>query len=132
MFFSKVFRRRIIRRRRVRKPTYISNASFLTHKPQALYLAKARLEHFNQFYNFKYNKITIRNTTSRWGSCSKRGNLNFNYRIASLSPELSDYIIVHELCHIGQFNHSKDFWDLVERTIPNWRDQRHKLKSVVL
>ncbi len=128
-----MFKRFFIIKVRTRKQRRKKNNSlYLLHKPQALYLAKARLEHFNQFYNFKYNKITIRNQISRWGSCSKRGNLNFNYRIAQISPVLADYIIVHELCHIGQFNHSVDFWNLVEKTIPNWKELRHKLKSVVL
>jgi predicted metal-dependent hydrolase len=127
-FFVIKIRKRIKRRIRRKKK---NNSTYLTHKSQALYLAKVRLEHFNQFYNFKYNKVTIRNQISRWGSCSKRGNLNFNYRIALLPEELRDYIIVHELCHLGEFNHSKNFWALVEKTIPNWSELRKKLKIVV-
>lgn len=98
------------------------------YKNQALLLVTERLNYFNQFYNFTYGTIKIRNQKTRWGSCSRRGTLSFNYKIALLSLELADYIIVHELCHIGQFNHSQDFWNLVGKTIPNHQKLRHKLK----
>src|SRR5690348_9399802 len=91
-FFIKIRYKRA-KRKSVRKVRANSQATYLLHKSKALYLATVRLEHFNKFYNFKTNKITIRNQVSRWGSCSKRGNLSFNYRIALLSPELADYII---------------------------------------
>jgi predicted metal-dependent hydrolase len=109
--------------RRRRKPV----ARYLKYKEEARVLVKARLEYFNTFYNFEYKRIAIKNHKSRWGSCSKKGNLNFNYRIALLPPHLADYIVVHELCHLGEFNHSKKFWALVERTIPDWRMRRAEL-----
>src|SRR4051812_20805718 len=119
IFKIKRIRRRVRRVKRspsrfVRKFRTNSKGDYLKYKTEALYLTKARLEHFNQFYNFKYNKITIRNQVSRWGSCSKGRNLSFNFRIALLPKEIADYVIVHELCHLGEFNHSKAFWDLVE------------------
>jgi predicted metal-dependent hydrolase len=101
------------------------------YKKQANVLARLRLEHFNSLYHFRYNKITIKNITSRWGSCSSKGNLNFNYKIATLSQELSDYIIVHELCHLREMNHSKNFWNLVEQTIPNYKALRKQLRLLV-
>ena len=67
---------------------------------------------------------------TRWGSCSKKGTLNFNYKIALLSPELRDYIIVHELCHLGEFNHSSKFWLLVEKTVPNYKTLRKQIKQI--
>ncbi|MDO8620185.1 MAG: M48 family metallopeptidase [bacterium] len=103
---------------------------FAEHKPKALALTRERLAHFNERYGFKWNSVTIRNQKSRWGSCSRRGNLNFNYKIALLPPDLADYIIVHELCHLGELNHSRAFWSLVARTLPSHRSLRASLRKV--
>ena len=97
-------------------------------KGEAKKLVEGRLAYFNQFYNFKWNTVFIKNQKSRWGSCSTNKNLNFNYKIVLLPPYMSDYIIVHELCHLGQMNHSKDFWELVTRTIPNHKNIRKDFK----
>lgn len=104
-------------------------AEYKANKAAALELAKSRLTHFNQFYGLTYNNVTIKNHKSLWGSCSKRGNLNFNYKIALLKPEACDYIIVHELCHLKEFNHSSRFWDLVRQTIPDYKQIRAQLKK---
>ncbi len=101
---------------------------FIKHKTQALALAQNRIEYFNRFYNFSFKKINIRNQKTRWGSCSKKGNLNFNYKISLLSPAHADYIIVHELCHLNEFNHSRNFWNLVSKTVPNHLEIRKQLK----
>jgi len=87
------------------------------------------LEYFNTFYNFKWGRVTIRNQKTRWGSCSKKGNLNFNYKIALLKPSQADYIIVHELCHLKEFNHGKNFWSLVAQTIPDYKEVRSSLRT---
>lgn len=100
---------------------------YLKYKGIAKSLVSERLRYFNQFYGYKIGNVTIRNQKSRWGSCSRKGNLNFNYRIALIPPELCDYIVVHELCHIGEMNHSKKFWDLVLRTMPDFKERRKKL-----
>ncbi len=102
---------------------------FAAHKEVALSLAEKKIEHFNQFYKFKFNKIAIKNQKTRWGSCSLKGNLNFNYKIALLPESVSDYIIVHELCHLGEFNHSRKFWNLVAIAIPNYLEIRNFLKK---
>jgi len=92
-------------------------------------LAEKKVEFFNLSYKFKFNRICIRNQKTRWGSCSKKGNLNFNYKIISLPERLADYIVVHELCHLGEFNHSKSFWELVAKTIPDYKIARRDLKK---
>ena len=102
---------------------------YAKYKEHARSLVHARLAHFNQAYQFSWGRVAIRNQKSRWGSCSKRGNLNFSYRIALIAPELADYVIVHELCHLGEFNHSPRFWALVARACPEHRALRARLRN---
>lgn len=103
---------------------------FAEHKTRALALVQERLAYFNQFYGLKWDRIAVRNQKSRWGSCSRRRNLNFNYKLALLPPRLADYIIVHELCHLSELNHSPRFWELVARTVPEHRRFRRELRRV--
>jgi hypothetical protein len=101
---------------------------YLAFKEPARKLVEARLKFFNQHYHLAWQKISIRQQQTRWGSCSRRGNLNFNYQIINLPPVLADYIIVHELCHLAQFNHSKAFWSLVAETLPDYQDRKLALR----
>lgn len=93
-------------------------------------LVHARIAHYNRAYGFVHGRIFIKNHKSRWGSCSQKGNLNFNYKIALLPLELADYIVVHELCHLEEFNHSPEFWRLVERAIPDHQERRRALRRL--
>lgn len=97
----------------------INGILYKKYRERARVLVHQRLEHFNTFYGFTYHRVSIRNQKTRWGSCSNKGNLNFSYRIVFLEPEAQDYIIIHELCHLKEFNHSKAFWDLVAQQSPN-------------
>ena len=101
---------------------------YLACKESARQLVLERIKHYNAFYQFKVGRISIKNQKSRWGSCSKKGNLNFNYKIIFLPKEVADYIVVHELCHLGQFNHSPAFWQLVAQTLPQYQELKKKLK----
>ncbi len=102
---------------------------YLVHKKLALEFITSCLEHYNKIYNFSYKRIAIRNQKSRWGSCSSKGNLNFNYALVHLPQELADYIVVHELCHLKEMNHSKAFWNLVGVAIPDYKAKRATLKK---
>ncbi len=98
------------------------------NKKAALNLAEERVNYFNKIYKLKFNKIAIKRQKTRWGSCSKKGNLNFNYKILFLPKHIADYIIVHELCHLKEFNHSGKFWNLVAITVPNYSDIKKELR----
>ncbi len=100
------------------------------HKEDARAFVHAKIAQFNAHYGFQIRKVAIRDTKSRWGSCSKQGNLNFSYKLLLLSPHIADYIIVHELCHLKEFNHSAAFWALVAETIPNHKSIRAELKKI--
>lgn len=120
-FYFKRIRRRVVKRRKPSK-------KYLEHKEIARVLVLQRLEHFNKHYNLNFGRVAVRNQRGRWGSCSSKGNLNFNYRVALLPPHLLDYVVVHELCHRGQFNHSQKFWDLVGETLPNYLELQAELR----
>jgi predicted metal-dependent hydrolase len=106
-----------------------SKKDYLKYKDQTLALTQERIKYFNTTRGFEFNKISIKNQKTRWGSCSKKGNLNFNYKIALLPERLTDYIIVHELCHLKEFNHSQKFWLLVANIIPNYLERRKELRQ---
>jgi len=107
-----------------------SHTDYLKHKKEVMRLVKDRVEFYNKTYNFSFNKISIKNQKTRWGSCSSKGNLNFNYKILFLSEELRDYIIVHELCHLVEMNHSKSFWSLVAKACPDYLELRKRLRKI--
>ncbi|MEX0931210.1 MAG: SprT family zinc-dependent metalloprotease [Candidatus Paceibacterota bacterium] len=99
------------------------------YKERARELVKERIAYFNAYYKYSYNRVSIKNQRTRWGSCSDKGNLNFNHKIVFLRPELQDYIVVHELCHLREFNHSRSFWNLVAERIPDYARLRKELKE---
>ncbi len=103
--------------------------TYLRHKERARALVCGRLERFNALYGFRYGRIFIKNLKRNWGSCSEKGNLNFNYKIAFLPAHLADYVVAHELCHLAEFNHSPRFWALLERAIPDHRAHRRELRK---
>ena len=103
--------------------------SFQDNKEVAYKLALSIIKKFNKIYDFKYNKITIKDHKTKWGSCSKKGNLNFNYRIIFLPRRLAEYIVIHEFCHLKELNHCRRYWNLVDRGLPNYQNLIHELRS---
>ena len=101
---------------------------YLKHKEAARKFIHERLAHWSSFYPFSYGRVAIKNTKRVWGSCSRKGNLNFSYALLFLPRELADYVIVHELCHLKEHNHSARFWSLVAEALPNYRLLRHELR----
>ena len=98
-----------VRRRRVGALTGGGTKKYQAHKSAARELVLRLLQKQNEYYRLPWGRVAIRNQRSRWGSCSKKGNLNFNYRVLFLPLHLQEYIIVHELCHLAVFDHSHKF-----------------------
>jgi predicted metal-dependent hydrolase len=88
-----------------------------------------RVRRFAPVVGVQYGRITIRNQKSKWGSCSSRGNLNFNCLLMLAPPSVRDYVVVHELCHLVELNHSKRFWALVSGVLPEYRKEEQWLKT---
>lgn len=80
-------------------------------------------------YGFVYRQVRIRNQKTRWGSCSAFGSISLNYRLMKYRKELIDYVIIHELCHLNEMNHSAKFWKLVEKIVPDYEQLKRELKS---
>jgi hypothetical protein len=103
--------------------------NYQANKVSVLAAIKNKVEFINCHYNFIYNRISIKNQKTCWGSASRKGNLNFNYKIINLPEELQNYIVVHELCHLKELNHGRKFWQLVAETMPKYKTLRKKLKE---
>lgn len=96
---------------------------------QAVEYIPKRVKYYAEKKNFVYNKITIKNLVSRWGSCSTKGNLNFNCLLMLTPDYVIDYIVVHELCHLREMNHSEKFWAEVEKIMPDYQRAELWLKQ---
>ena len=88
----------------------------------------ARVRELNRHVGYTVNSVSVRNQKSRWGSCSRKGNLNFNWRLLLVPPSVMDYLIYHELAHLKELNHSIRFWRLVEQLCPAFREAEAWLK----
>lgn len=88
-----------------------------------------RVGYFAPLVGVDYGRITIRAQHTRWGSCSSKGNLNFNFLLVLCPPEVLDYVVVHELCHRLEMNHSARFWKEVERVLPDYCSRRGWLRE---
>ncbi len=105
-----------------------SQEDYLKYKGDAQALVQQKVNHFVNKHNYRYNRISIKNQKTCWGSCSKKGNLNFNYKILFLPREMQNYIVVHELCHLNEFSHSKKFWNSVAKVMPDYLRAKNELR----
>lgn len=96
---------------------------------QAHMIFPVRVMHYLQFTGGEVKAIRIKDQKTRWGSCSSLHNLNFNWRLIMAPGEVLDYVVVHELCHLTHMNHSRDFWNMVEKVMPDYRVYRKWLKD---
>ena len=102
-------------------------------RKQGIKLAKKlipeRVAYFAKQMGVTYGRITIREQKTRWGSCSSKGNLNFNWKLVLFESELLDYVVVHELAHRIEMNHSANFWTIVESVLPDYKERRKRLRE---
>ena len=108
---------------------YLTNEEIKKLADKALQHIPKRVSYYAKQIGVTYGKITIRNQKTRWGSCSSKGNLNFNCLLMLTPSEVIDYVVVHELCHRKEMNHSVAFWAEVEKVIPNYKEQVKWLKE---
>lgn len=91
-----------------------------------------RVRHYCETMGVTVGYVTVKNQKTRWGSCSAKGNVNFNYQLAFLPDELLDYVVIHELAHRHHMNHSRAFWAEVEKYCPDYLERREQLKEYSL
>lgn len=117
--------RRIVRRVDTEAP-----ALRVERRHQTKAIIEALLPDICAHYQVKPLRVSIRRQRTRWGSCSKKGTLSFNHRLCLLSPVLQEYVLVHEVCHLLAFDHSRRFWALVEQKVPRWHVLRRELRGL--
>lgn len=98
-------------------------------KEQARIKFRERTKFYGDILKLIPNRITIKDQKTRWGSCSSRRNINYNWRLIMAPLSILDYVVVHELCHLEHMNHSKEFWNLVKEITPDYKEKREWLKN---
>lgn len=106
-----------------------TRAEYTREKERARAFIVSRIAALNADGRFSFGDIRIKNQKTCWGSCSAKGNLNFNYKLLFLSPRVADYVIAHELCHLKQMDHSPKFWALVGELIPEYQELKKELRN---
>jgi predicted metal-dependent hydrolase len=100
-------------------------------KRRALIELPARLRELAARHGFEAGRVTVRDQRSRWGSCSPRGDISLNWRLVTMPDAVRDYVILHELAHLREPNHSRRFWRVMSRICPDWREARQWLRDHV-
>ena len=112
-----------------KKEPALTNADIEKLCQKALSVIPDKVKYYAEIIGVTYGRITIRNQKTRWGSCSSKGNLNFNCLLMLMPDKVLDYVVVHELCHLKQMNHSKKFWMEVERYMPDYKNYKKWLNE---
>lgn len=98
------------------------------YKKTARKILSERLEYYSNKFGYTYSKMRITSARTRWGSCSSKGTISFTWRLVMAPMEVVDYVVVHELVHLGIHNHSQDFWRKVESFMPDYKTKKHWLR----
>ena len=100
-----------------------------SYREKARAILTDKTEYYGRLIGVTYNRIRIADQKTRWGSCSSRGTISYNWHLILLPENILDYVVVHELCHLLEMNHSPRFWSQVEKILPDYRDRRNWLKK---
>ena len=126
---KRIVREKIVGSSNAKKLENFSNEHYQSHKLAAQELVESKVSHLN-IHNWPVGRISVKQMKTRWGSCSTKTNLNFNYKILFLPADLQDYLIIHELCHLRHHNHSADFWSEVALMCSDYKTLDKKLRSL--
>ncbi|HWQ77625.1 MAG TPA: SprT family zinc-dependent metalloprotease [Anaerovoracaceae bacterium] len=122
-------RNRLAERQDARKTIRLTKEEEAVYKKQAKAYLQQKCRHFSGIMGLRPGEIKVNGAKSRWGSCNRKGSINFTYRLLLAPEELTDYVVVHELAHLKEMNHSAKFWSIVEQTMPDYRARRKKLRE---
>ena len=111
-----------------RNKEVVKNLLFEWYNQQAIEVLIPRIKYFAEHLGVKRKRINITSAKYTWGSCTPAGTLNFNWRIVKAPSEVMDYIVVHELAHLREHNHSAEFWNIVAVQLPQYEDAKQWLK----
>ena len=100
-----------------------------SYREKARAILTDKTEYYGRLIGVTYNRIRIADQKTRWGSCSSRGTISYNWHLILLPENILDYVVVHELCHLLEMNHSPRFWSQVEKILPDYRERRNWLKK---
>lgn len=110
-------------------PEVIKKSLLYTYQKQAKKVFKEKLDHYAKIMGLQYNQMRIKQQRTKWGSCSRKGNINLNWKVLMAPTEVIDYLIVHELAHLKHMNHSKEYWRFVESFMPGYKKSQKWLKE---
>ena len=110
-------------------PEKVRNAVLRCLRRQAEKQLKGRLSEIAEKLSVSCGRVAVKEVRSRWGSCSAGGNINLSWRLILMPDSISDYVMIHELCHRKEMNHSERFWREVERVLPDYRERRKWLRD---
>ena len=118
------------RQRDAEKVQSLSEEEQKLSKETAREALEQKLRYYAPKMGVTYGRVSVRDQKTRWGSCSSEGNLNFNWRLIMAPPGVMDYVVVHELAHRKEMNHSSKFWAIVEQEMPDYQERKQRLKEL--
>jgi predicted metal-dependent hydrolase len=122
-------RRKLSARQGAKRTIRMTAKEEVGYKKQAEEYLILKCRYFAAVMGLRHGAVKVNGAKTRWGSCNRRGDINFTYRLLFAPEEVIDYVVVHELAHLKEMNHSAGFWSVVERTLPDYRARRKRLRE---